>query len=275
MTLVSAEQLKRAAPLAKLNIVDAIVCHVDDVFSKYGLLNLNRVWGFFSVAVEETGGLRTLTENLNYTALRAHQVFPWLFPTIEAAIPYAHHPEAFADRVYGGRMGNVNPVDGWRYRGQGLIQITGYDNFAMLERLTNLPLLNSPDLVTSDAYMLECATALFVRYPGILEYCDEAQWHAVWALVGSGRATGHIVNLPNHEQALAYVQAAITALGPAQPGQSAPAAPEAPPPCPPAAAPSTPAGQPSADNSLWAIAAILDKLVTRLENAIARIPHAH
>jgi putative chitinase len=132
MTLVSAEQLKRAAPLADDNIVAAIVAHVDQVFTKYGMLNLNRVRGFFSVVVEETGGLRNLEENLNYTAERAHQVFPSLFPTIQDAIPYAHNPEAFANRVYGGRMGNVNPGDGWRYRGQGLIQITGHDNFALL-----------------------------------------------------------------------------------------------------------------------------------------------
>jgi hypothetical protein len=125
--------------------------------------------------------------------------------------------------------------------------------------------------------MLECAAALFVRYPCILEYCDGAQWHAVWALVGSGRATGQIINLPNHEQAMAYVQAAIATLGQPSPGPAT-----APPPAPaPVASPTpqagappapTPAGQPIADGAA-SIAATFDKLFTRLENAIARIPH--
>ena len=61
--------------------------------------------------------------------------------------------------------------------------------------------------------MLECAVALFACYKGILDYCDSRNWRAVWALVGSGRATGEIISLSNHEAALAKVQAAIPSLG--------------------------------------------------------------
>jgi putative chitinase len=213
MSLITADQLRKAAPSGKAEIVNAIATHADDVFTKYNLTTLARVWGFMSVALEETGGLRVLSEGLNYSAARAHQIFPRIFPTVQSAAPYANNQEAFANKVYGGRMGNVHPDDGWRYRGQGLIQITGHDNFALLEGLTKLPLLDHPEMVTSPDHMLECAVALFARYKGILDYADRANWHAVWALVGSGRATGQVINLANHEQALAKVSAAITSLG--------------------------------------------------------------
>ncbi len=224
MSLITADQLCKAAPSADPKIVDAIVSRADNVFTKYALTTLARVWGFLSVALEETGDLRVLSEVLNYSAPRAKEIFPQIFPTVESAAPYANNPEAFANKVYGGRMGNVNPGDGWRYRGQGLIQITGHDNFALLESLTKLPLLANPEMVTSPDHMLECAVALFARYEGILDCADNGNWRAVWAFVGSGRATGEVINLSNHEAALARVQAAIPSLGKAGRPDPAPAA---------------------------------------------------
>ena len=286
MTLVSGEQLRRVAPKPDPNIINSIVTHGDAVFAKYGLTTLERLWGFFSVAVEETGGLRALTEDLDYSAERAHQIFPQIFPTVQDALPFAHNQEAFANRVYGHRMGNANPGDGWLYRGQGLIQITGHDNFALLQNLTGLPLLDHPELVIGDAQMLECAVALFVRYQRILAYCDQKQWHAVWALVGSGSSTGRVINLDAHENALAAVQAAITSLGPLghgvlpQPAPAPPAPPEPPPPGvlpQPAPAPAAPPEPPPppvppAPAALVSQSEVFDQLLTRLENAIARIP---
>jgi predicted chitinase len=205
---ITAQQLLAAAPRAHSEIVAGIVDRADAVFAKYGVVTPNRVLGFLSTALEESGGFTALMENLNYSAERACQIFPGKFPTVESAAPYAFQPEKFADRVYGGRMGNVGPDDGWRFRGQGLIQITGHDNFAMLARLTGLPLLDTPSMVTSADHMLECSVALFVQYPEILAYCDEGDWQAVWALVGSGRANGPVINLGNHQQALAALQRA-------------------------------------------------------------------
>lgn len=208
MTLTAA-QLLAAAPHAQPHIVAAIADHWDGVAAKYGLTNRNRVIGFLSTAYEESGGFTVLSENLNYSAARAAQVFPGIFPTAVAAQPYAYNPEAFANKVYGGRMGNVNPGDGWKFRGLGLPQITGHNNFAYLAKLTDLPLLDTPAMVASDEYMLECAVALFVAYPGILNFCDEQRWTAVWALVGSGRATGPVINFANHEAALAAIERAL------------------------------------------------------------------
>lgn len=210
MLAVTVDQLRRAAPSGDPNIIAAIAATSGAVFAKYALGSRNRVLGLLSTCLEESQ-FRTLSENLNYSAERAHEVFPREFPTIASAEPYAYNPQAFADKVYGGRLGNVGPNAGWLYRGQGLDQITGEDNFNLLTRLTGLDLINHPELVTSPDHMLDCAAALFVRYPGILAYCDAGAWAHVWALVGAGRANASVINLGNHEAALAALQRAIPA----------------------------------------------------------------
>lgn len=79
----------------------------------------------------ETGGtMQPVTENLNYSAERLTQVWPSRFPTIASAKPFARNPRKLANKVYGGRMGNTAPDDGWLYRGRGLPQITGKENYA-------------------------------------------------------------------------------------------------------------------------------------------------
>jgi putative chitinase len=209
---VSVAQLTAAAPSGDPQIIKAIADASSAVFAKYGLTSRNRVLGFLSTALEESGGLRLLVENLNYSAERAAEVWPSRFPTAAAAAPFAHNPPALADKVYGGRMGNTAPGDGWKFRGRGLIQITGHDNYAALAKETGLPFVDRPDLVNDPAHLLECAVALFVRFPGILGHCDRGEWTAVWALVGTGRADGPVINLPAHNGALARLSSAIPAL---------------------------------------------------------------
>ena len=80
---------------------------------------------FLAQVLHESGGLLRLVENLNYTAERLVEVWPSRFPTLEAAEPFAHNAHALANQVYGGRMGNTDPEDGWRYLGRGLLQLTG------------------------------------------------------------------------------------------------------------------------------------------------------
>lgn len=210
MLAVTADQLRRAAPGGDPTIIAAIATTSGDVFGRHGISNRNRVLGVLSTCLEESQ-FRTLSENLNYSAERAHQVFPREFPTVASAAPYAHNPQAFANKVYGGRMGNIGPNAGWLFRGQGLDQITGEDNFRLLARLTGLDLVNHPELVTSPDHMLEAAVALFCHFPGILAYCDAAAWTHVWALVGAGRANASVINLAAHQAALAALQRAIPA----------------------------------------------------------------
>ena len=96
---------------------------------------------FLAQVLHESGMLQRLEEGLSYSAERLTQVWPRRFPTLSSAMPYARNPRALANRVYGGRIGNSAPDEGWRYRGRGLIQITGRDNYALAEQLTGMRLL--------------------------------------------------------------------------------------------------------------------------------------
>jgi predicted chitinase len=220
---VTAAQLLLAAPHGHPDIIKAIADPSAAVFAKYGVTTENRILGLLSTIIEETGGLTRLVENDNYSAERAVEVFPRYFPDIAHALPFAHQPQAFCDYVYGGRMGNTGPNDGWLYRGQGLIQITGRSNFVYVQQITGLPCLSAPAIVTSAEHMLECAVGLFVHYPGILDFCDQGDFRSVWALVGSGRARGPVINLANHEAALGAARKAapFTNTIPADPPASA------------------------------------------------------
>src|SRR5271154_3360521 len=101
-----------------------------------GLADPVRISHFFAQIATETGGLRRLDENLNYTTVkRLRDIFSSKFKTDDSAKGYIRNPEKLANFVYAGRNGNSKPGDGWQYRGSGLIQITGRDNFDKIGRL--------------------------------------------------------------------------------------------------------------------------------------------
>lgn len=77
----------------------------------------------------ESASLSKLEESLSYTAERLVAVWPSSFKSIADARPLARNPEALANKVYGGRMVNDLPGDGWKFRGQGLKQLTGKSNY--------------------------------------------------------------------------------------------------------------------------------------------------
>lgn len=90
-----------------------------------------RLAAFFAQVGHESASLGRTVENLNYSAQGLLATWPSRF-TRESAELLARKPEQIANRVYGGRLGNGPELtgDGWRYRGRGLIQVTGRANYA-------------------------------------------------------------------------------------------------------------------------------------------------
>jgi len=103
---------------------------LNEILPDYEITNVNRVAGFLGQTAHESGGYRTLRENLNYRADGLKKIFPRYFKDVDPNA-YAHNPEKIANRVYSSRMGNGNEAsgDGFRFRGRGLIQLTGRSNY--------------------------------------------------------------------------------------------------------------------------------------------------
>jgi putative chitinase len=110
-----------------------------------------RVAHFMAQVLHESTGLSVQVESLNYSPQRLPVVWPSRFrpkgPLDPAA--FAHNQEKLGNEVYGGRMGNDQPGDGFRYRGRGLLQLTGKDSYR--EATTTLRRQNpaAPDLVAA------------------------------------------------------------------------------------------------------------------------------
>ena len=112
-----------------------------------GIDTAARARAFLAQVGHESAQLNRVEENLNYSAQALRKVFPKYFRTPQEASSYAHHPERIANRVYAGRMGNgsEDSGDGWKFRGRGLIQITGRDNYVAMSALMGKDLTVWPD----------------------------------------------------------------------------------------------------------------------------------
>jgi len=104
------------------------------LFPDYEINTPRRMAAFIAQCAHESAGFTALVENLNYRWQSLRKVFPKYFPTDELAQDYAgrsNKQEAIANRIYASRMGNgpEESGDGYRYRGRGLIQLTGRSNY--------------------------------------------------------------------------------------------------------------------------------------------------
>ena len=110
-----------------------------------------RVAAYLSQVLVESAYLTASVENLNYSADGLLKTFPKYFKSRAEAEAYARKPEKIANKVYANRMGNGNEAsgDGWRYRGRGLIQLTGKQNYLDFSKydLCTEPVLKNPDKV--------------------------------------------------------------------------------------------------------------------------------
>jgi len=114
---------------------------------RFGITSTPRLAAFLAQVAHESAEFTQLVESLNYSANRLMQVWPKYFPNLTSAAPYEHSPEKLANRVYSGRLGNGDEAsgDGWRFRGRGLIQLTGRDNYREAGAGLHLPLETDPD----------------------------------------------------------------------------------------------------------------------------------
>lgn len=166
--LITAAQLQKFAPSCDFQ---AVAPALDRACRAHGIATPRRIRHFMAHHHHESGGFRRLEENLNYSAPRLRQVWPSRFPSDAVAARYARNPRALAEKVYGGRMGNERPGDGWLYRGGGFNQLTGANNYRRAETWSGLPLLAQPELARQVGPAAEIA-ASFWDAEGINQIVD-------------------------------------------------------------------------------------------------------
>jgi putative chitinase len=181
------------------------------VFEKYGLTSKRVVAHAMAQFSHECGAGTGLTENINYTAKRACQVWPSRFKT-EASC-YSKAGSFAGDRdfcaklinhVYGGRNGNrPGTEDGSLFIGRGLSHVTGRGNYEALGKKTGLDLVNDPRLVNDPAHALECGVASFV----LCKCFDPAQADDVTAV--TRRLNGGLTGLDERKRWLARWKAVL------------------------------------------------------------------
>jgi putative chitinase len=123
-------------------------------FETFGIETPEQQASFLGQCAHESANFTALTENLNYKAESLCKVWPKRFPTLESAQPYHRNPEKIANKVYSSRMGNGDEAsgDGWKYRGRGLIQLTGKSNYEAFGKAIDVDVVSDPDLVETPAY---------------------------------------------------------------------------------------------------------------------------
>jgi putative chitinase len=155
----------------KEHLAEIISADADDWFDalcellpKYGITTERRVAHFLSQCAHESAGFKRLEENLNYSSKALRAVFGRYFgpaPKRDAE-EYHRQPEMIANYVYMDeyrkyKMGNVQEGDGWRFRGRGLKQLTGRENYTRFGATVDMTAEEAASYVATPAGAIESA----------------------------------------------------------------------------------------------------------------------
>lgn len=148
---ITQQQLLQILPNARF-VAGVFVPVLNEAMARYQIVTRVRVAAFIAQVGHESAQLNQLTENLDYSAEALQRCWPNRFNGALAAA-VAHRPESIANIAYASRMGNraAESGDGWRYRGRGLIQVTGKASYRECGSALGLNLLEHPEWLEQPA----------------------------------------------------------------------------------------------------------------------------
>lgn len=158
MSMVTKQQLKNICPYAKESNLDKYIPHLNIMMDKYEINTLLRIEHFISQVAHESGSFNYCTE-------------------------------IASGEAYEGRkdLGNTNKGDGVKFKGRGLIQITGRINYdkLSLDILGDESLLISPATLEQSPYAVESA-CWFWRKHGLNELADRDDIRSITKIINGG-----------------------------------------------------------------------------------------
>jgi len=165
----------------------------------FGIDTPLRLSHFLAQTSHESGGFKTIRENLNYSAKGLRSIFPKYFPTDLIALSYERKPEKIANKVYANRMGNGDESsgDGWKFRGAGYIQLTGKNNFEAFGKSIKQDLILHPEAVAIEYPLL--SAAWFFSKNGLHKIADEGATDAVVTKI-TKRVNGGTIGLADRQK---------------------------------------------------------------------------
>lgn len=177
--MISKEQL------TKIGIDDKWLEPLNNAFKKYAITDINEVSMFLAQTTHESNNYKRLEESFNYRPERLFEVFKKRVGTIEKAKELCSKgAKAIGDFVYGGRLGNAKD-EGYKYRGRGIIQLTGKNNYEYYGKKLNIDLVNSPDLAKEPDASIEIAL-LFWKEKGCGLLARKGDVKGVTKLINGG-----------------------------------------------------------------------------------------
>ncbi|MLA27578.1 glycoside hydrolase family 19 protein, partial [Salmonella enterica subsp. enterica] len=152
--------------------------HITAAMSEFGITAPLDQAMFIAQTGHESAGFTVLKESFNYSVEALKKTFGKRLTSYQCEMlgridgrQVAHQPQ-IANLVYGGRMGNKDAGDGWKYRGRGLIQITGLENYTRCGVALKLDLVANPGQLELDRHAARSAAWFFVTR-GCLKYSGD------------------------------------------------------------------------------------------------------
>jgi putative chitinase len=195
MPLTPLALVKSVAPNARSNYLNAIDGSAD-LLNQRGINTPLRLAHFFAQALLETGGFTVLRESMDYSAPRLLQIFGVghhsAAITESEANALAHNEQALAERVYGlgnpakaRELGNTEPGDGFRYRGNGVLQMTGRGAHRSTGAACGVDFEGNPDLATTAEHALKPAVQEWTE-KGLNAFADRDDIRTITLRINGG-----------------------------------------------------------------------------------------
>ena len=169
---------------------------LNNLLPKYDIDSPQRIAAFIAQCSHESGHFEKLIENLNYSAKGLVMTWPKRFTSPELANRYDRQPEMIANFVYANRLGNGDESsgDGWKYRGRGLIQLTGKYNYQKFADAVGMDLEQVTRYLETKQGAAEAA-CLFWKNNKLNSYADVGDIKGMTKVINGG-----YIGLPEREE---------------------------------------------------------------------------